>query len=575
MTEQVRVDFVSDSEAAIADIAKMEKRVEQLAKSFTAQNRESVKSAKLAKGSYAALEKELKDNVKQLKNLEVGSKAFDIQKKKVAGLQRQLASAKSEMKGGVATGSRFNQMAATGLEKVAGLAAGMLGLQQGISAIVGELEKAKQLNLAAAGQELSLEAALVDIGMNVGSGQIGAARAMIEKNAAELGTTQVGLANLLGTAISAGAKDLTEAMAVSKAGLELTVGNAGAADELVQTALDVTALSGSDNFRGALGQVAQTASQVRAVNPQDFFKAMGSALAVATADKANIRGITTERALELSATVSQILKDRTGANTAESLSKLITGLNTFVPVMSKTLKDKTKAELSKEEIAEFTQTTTVDERIAMLQSNEAMRRQFLNQTEQFKGKIALEEIVGGTKTATELSAKHRKGIMSLPDAEAEQQGLMTAMQNIAPFLRHQRLTDAAVQQMQTTSERAQRVGQVQVALDKVLSSVDLPGIDQLQRLGAQASFQMSQMMGEDPFEWADRYFQALDNVNVKTSRSPIVPGMHPEHVDLIRNEREKLKMLGQIARNSERQNTVVIPANNNPRPVAPAAAAAP
>ncbi len=103
---------------------------------------------------------------------------------------------------------------------------------------------------------------------------------MVVQNAPDLGTTQEGLADLMATAMSGGAKNLAEAMDVSAATLKSTAGDAGKAKALLEGSLDITALSGSNNFQGAIGQMIQLQAQSPGSDMRVFATNVASGLAL-------------------------------------------------------------------------------------------------------------------------------------------------------------------------------------------------------------------------------------------------------------------------------------------------------
>jgi len=568
---QIRVDLdTGGPESAIADVAKLQQRVEQLAKSFTAQNKEANKGAKAARGSYAALEKELRDNIKALKQMEVGSKAFDIQRAKVNKLERSLASAKGQMKAGTTAAQGLRSAASGAVSQIVGIAAGVAGVQAAITAVVGELEKAKNLELKASRQELTLEAALADIGLNVGGDQISAAREMIESNAQGLGTTQEGLANLLGVAISAGAKDLTEAMEVSSAALQMNAGDAGAAATFVGSALDIASLSESDNFEGALGQVAQVQSQVRSVNAAEFFQNIGPALAAATADRTNVEGVTTERALEISSVFSQVLKDFTGANTATAVRQFVTRLDSFTPELTRTLKDGTAANLTADQIKKFKAAGTVDERVDLFRGNEALRRQFLDQQKEGIGKGAISEFIEGTDRALKTEAKAAAAITSLDDGVQSFTGLVAGVEAATGLLRADRTSAANIEALQTNTTGAQSQGAVRKLLNDTLGAVNLPGIDSLQIGLANKQLDIANAEGKDPVAEVREFLNAVADGGLEGFSTGSLSERDAEFI------RTQVEVLNKIEAHLASRTKVKIEAPpQGPRPIRPAAAAAP
>ena len=221
--EIITVEWISTAQQMLATIQKVDAKLERQEKLMQKLGDTSKKGADAAAGSFNKLEAELKENEAALKKLQIGTRAFAEQKTKVDALRKSLNGAKAEISGiGETTGGVLQQ----GIGKVAALAAGMLSFQAIVSAVVAELEKAKQLRLDAAATTRTFEQALADIGQNIGGAAIPQVKQMILENAPKLGTTNEGLSDLLGVAISAGAKDLDEAMSLVAATLKLPVGDA-------------------------------------------------------------------------------------------------------------------------------------------------------------------------------------------------------------------------------------------------------------------------------------------------------------------------------------------------------------
>lgn len=498
---KIQIDLVSDASQAQRDVAKLEARVDQLAKASKDMGKESVKATKAVSGSIEKLEKDYRDAQKELKRLEVGSAEFEKQKKKVEGLNKELKAAKSGISGVSQEGRRLSTVSSGVKNQVVGIAAGFVGISAAISAISGEFEKIKQNQLAAAAQTRTFEQALADIAFNVGGENLDNARVLIEENAQKLGTTQEGLANLLGVAISAGADDLDEALSVVTEGLKATAGDAAKATELVQSALDIASLSNSKNFGGALGQVSQTQAVVRAVNPAEFFANVGPALAAATSDRQNIDAISTERTLELTSVVSQILKDRTGANTATAVRQFITRLDSFVPELQATLKDGSQATLQQGDIDRFQATRSVDDRIALFRENEALRRQFLDEQKEGIGKSAIANVIGGDGRALQLEAKAAQQITSIDAATGSFDALLEAVKDNTTVLQAGRRIDAGVESLQTTGA-AGAEGQAIEKFEKVFENLDLAGIDYFQDIAAAARLNRTRIAGGNVAEEA-------------------------------------------------------------------------
>jgi len=352
----------------------------------------------------------------------------------------------------------------------------MLSFQAIVSAVVAELEKAKQLKLDAAATTRTFEQALADIGQNIGGGAIPQAKQMILENAPKLGTTNEGLADLLGVAISAGAKDLQEAMSLVSATLKLTVGDAQKARALVGGTLDVASLGGSQNFEGALGQLLQTQSQVRSTNLAEFSANIGPGLAAATADLSQQKGVSTERGLEMASVISQIIKDQTGSNTATTMRMMFTRMGAFVPEKEKKLDDGEVTKVSRQQIAAFQSLETFDERLKMMQDVPAIGKQFLETQRESIGKTAIAEIIGKSARAVAFEEKAKQNISSIDAAQGFFSDLDKALKGETAQLGAERKAQANIAAAEVTGNRDLE-GTVIKIVDDAIAKVNLSGLD--------------------------------------------------------------------------------------------------
>lgn len=529
---------------------KMNQTLDRLNAKFDAQEKNIQRLANTSKkGSAEAatgfnkLEKEFNDNVKALKKLELGSKAFTAQKRKVDALRASLQKAKASM-GGV--GGTISSSLGAGVAKMAALGAGMLGFQAIVSVVVGELEKINKMKLEASAQTKTFEQALADVGLNIGPEAIPEARETILREAPKLGVSQEGLANLIGVAVSAGAKDLEQAMQLSAAALKVTAGSAERAQAFVGGTLDVASLGQSTNFEGALGQLLQVGSQVRATDPAAFADAIGPGLAAATANGQNQEGMTTERALEIAATISQIIKDPTGSNTATAMRQFVVRMDSFAPKLKKTLKDGTKTEVTTDQINEFKSAKTFDERLALLQGNENLGRQFLELQKEGIGKTAVREIVGKSDRAVAFEAKAAEAITSIEGAVPRFQQQVSAVGVAAPHLlaanRAQAARDAA--KVRGGDDTA---GAVLEIVQEGMKAVNLSGVDE-GFFGTQGKIltdiQGKELLGEkDPFKTGIAALEEAKETRKLFGLIPIGGEVSAEHKALLQTQIDEIKAL--------------------------------
>lgn len=473
---KIEVEYITTVAGALQAIEKLNKRLDDQENKLQKIGTTSKKSADLAAGSFNKLEQELKEATAALRTMTMGTKQFDEQKKKVDELAKSFGKVKQGMKEVNAEGGKTSGVATEVLSKVGGMVAGFVSMSKLAEAISYELDKAKNIQLQQAATSRTIEQALADLGQNVGAEQLPVARKMIADRAPELGVTQEGLANLIGVGISAGAKDLTEAMDLAAAALKLTVGDSQRALALVGGTLDVASLGGSTNFEGALGQLLQTQSQVRSTNLPEFAANIGPGLAAATADGRNQKGVSTERALEMASVISQIIKDPTGSNTATTMRYLFTRMNAFVPELEKVLDDGGVAKVSKQEIGTFSQLKTFDERLKMMQDVPAIGQQFLETQRESIGKTAISEIIAKSDRAVAFEQKAAGIIQSIDEAQGAFTGLVSAVGKETPVLQAARRGEAAVQSADRTGPGALE-GQARELFDKAIGQVNLSGFD--------------------------------------------------------------------------------------------------
>lgn len=491
--ERIEVEWIATAQQMVATLNKMDARFEKQEATLKKLADTSKKTAEGAAGSFNKLEAELKQNEAALNKLQVGTKEFGEQKKKVDALRASLQQAKTQLN---ASAGGISTLFSAGIGKLAQLAAGMAAFQQVVSMVVDELEKTKSLRLDAAASRRTFEEALADIGQNIGGGQVANARQMILTQAPQLGTTNEGLANLLGVAISAGAKDLKDAMSLSAAALKLTVGNADKAQALVGGTLDVASLGGSTNYRGALGQLLQTQSQVRSTNLSEFSANIGPGLAAATADLSHQKGVSTERALEMSSVISQIIKDQTGSNTATTMRMLFTRMGSFVPEASKKLDDGGTARVTQEQIKAFNSLTTFDERLKMMQDVPAIGKQFLETQRESIGKTAISEIISRSARAVAFEDKAKAAIESIDKAQSFFENLSGVIDSETAVLTAERRSQSNLTKAQVESIRSVE-GQALKIFEDTIPKVNLSGLDKDTATSLRNSIRLGDLRGAD------------------------------------------------------------------------------
>lgn len=558
--EKIEVEWIATANKMMQTLDRMDQRFDKQDQALKKLAQTSDKTANSAAGSFNKLEQELKENEAALRRIEIGSKAFDEQRKKVDALRKSFQNVKGEI-GSI--GQASSGMLSAGIAKIGALAAGMASFQAVVTAVVAELDKVRQLKLDAAATTRTFEQSLADVGQNIGADAVPQAREMILENAPRLGTTNEGLANLIGVAISAGAKDITQAMELSAATLKLTVGDADKAQALVSGALDVASLSGSDNFEGALGQLLQVQSQVRSTNLSEFTRNIGSGLAAATAGGANVQGVSTERGFELASVISQIIKDATGSETSTSLRQLIARLDAFSPLQEKTLKDKTVSTVSTESIEKLRQARTVDDRMAVIQGDEGLQRQFLDTIEESIGKVAIREIITQSDRAVGFEQKASQAILPIDDAQKFFTDLNETIGVGAPTLRAERVSQANIASAEITGGRA-IAGQVQKIVEDTISKVNLSGLDYDTSTMLMNNMRGGEAIGADPIAAGIDTLERAKQRRMGFGVIPIGGAVSEEDKALIQSQIEALKALEATIRAGQQ------PQPAAPRPAAPA-----
>ena len=473
MAEQIRAEHVIGNENAVKALERLVKGMDRLERSADRAAKTSSQGARIAEGSFESFNRELRESESRLKRLKVGSEQFRLQKQKVDELRRAVTRAKQQ----IGSMNDVTKKTSTGVIASAGrMATSFSGVHEAMRLVTSEFRKQEELAAKAAGQKKTFEQSLADVAFNLGGDSLEPAKQLIEANAGRLGVTREGLANLIGEAVSAGAKDVQEAFGVSEAALKLTAGDTTNASELVQASLDLASLSGSTNFRGAIGQVAQMQAFVRATDPSQFASNMGSAFAAGTSNRQNLAAVTTERVAEIGAVVSQVLKDREGSVTATKLEQAFAMLDKFQPEAQKELKDGTIGAVSKEVLQRFTSTRDFDEKLQLFRENEGLRKQFADTFREGKGKQGLVEFFAGTDRVLAMEARAREGITSIDEATLDYDKLAAAVGKQTRALLRGRQSDEFIKSVKTTGVEALR-GEALVEFNKAVKNVDLPGLD--------------------------------------------------------------------------------------------------
>lgn len=475
--EQITVEWIATAKQMLDTIQKVDARLEKQEKAMQKLADTSKKGAAEVAGSFNKLEQELKENEAALKRLVMGSKEFDLQRQKVDTLRVALSRMKGELTAGASAASTAS---AAAIGKIQQMAAGMIGLHQVVAAIVAELDKVQQMNLAAAGAQRTVEASIAAMALNVGAANVAPARAMIAENAPKLGVTQEGLANMLAGAMSAGAKDLTEAMDLAGKTLKLTAGDAAKAGPIMSGMLTLAATTGNRDFQSTLGQLSQFQKAGRGEDFAMSINNMSTAIAAANAKGERVAALGSERTLEMSAAISQLLQDPTMAVTGTTVRQMVQKMDAFVPKASATLDDGTKSKLDPAVITAFNGLDTIDKRIDAMRADPEIAKQFLSTIEQNQGKVAIREIVTGSDRAKAMMAEAEATVTGPQQAKVEYDALIAAISEQTLALRSQNRSAANVQGAATDAASLRGIeGQVTQIVQDTLDSVNMSGLDML------------------------------------------------------------------------------------------------
>ena len=488
--EIITVEWIATAQQMLTTIQKIDAKIERQEKLMQKLTDTSKKGATEVAGSFNKLEQELKENEAALKKLVIGSKEFDEQRKKVDALRNSLSGARGQL---TQLGASTNGVLTAGVAKVMQMAAGMIGLQQAVSAIVSELEKVKALNAAAALAQRTVESAVAEMAINIGAENVEPARKMIAENAPAMGVTQQGLAGLLAAGISGGAKDLNEALLLAGKTLKLTAGDAEKARPIMSGMLTLAATTGNREFESVLGQLSQFQQAGRGEDFAMSINNMSTAIAAANTKGERIDALGAERTLEVSAAISQLIQDPTMAVTGTTVRQLVSKLDAFVPEKRATLDDGTKSNLEQGAIDAFGTLGTFDQKLSALQQDPEMAKQFLSTIEQNQGKAAIRQLVTGSEAAKGFLATAEATITGPQEAKTEFIALVEAIHSQTLATRANNVAAANIQAAATDASTGRGVeGQVREIVDTTLASVNMSGIDMLRNMEAGVAMNAAQ-----------------------------------------------------------------------------------
>lgn len=502
--EIITVEWIATAQSMLTTIQKIDAKIERQEKLMQKLSDTSKKGADAAAGSFNKLEQELKQNEAALGNLQIGTKTFADQKKKVDELRASLNGAKQAM---ASNQSVLGSLGTTAIAKMAGLAAGMAGFKMVLEAAIAELERAQQVRLKASSTMQSVEGAIADMALNIGADNVAQARGMIEKNAPQLGVTQEGLASMLAAGISGGAKDLDEALKLSSATLKLTAGDAQKAIPIMSGMLTMASTTGNRDFESTLGQLSQFQEAARGEDLSVSINNMATAMAAANTKGERIDALGAERTLEMASVMSQLLQDKDMSITGTTMRQMFSKMDTFIPKTSATLDDGTKSKLSADQVAEFSKLGTMDDRVQAMRLNPEIAKQFLSTIEENQGKSAVRQLVTGTDKARELEVAAAAIVTSQVDAKADFDALVTVIAENTKNLQAANKSKAADQ---VTDAKTALEGSIIEAFNRAVDGMtNASGLDSFTLDDAKNALKVRMASGQDAATAATTTLQEL------------------------------------------------------------------
>jgi hypothetical protein len=496
--ERIEVEWIATANKMVQVLDRLEGKFDKQERQLEKLTTTSKKNAEAAAGSFNALEQELKQAEAALKGMAAGTDAFAAQKKKVDALRDSLKQAKSSIQG--AAGG-FGQTLSAGVGQIQNMVAGMFTLQAVVAAISSELEKVSQLRLEAAQQSRTFEDAARRMTLNVGAENAPRAQQMVLQQAPLLGVDPSGLADMIGAAISGGAKDVEEAMRLSSDVLKLTAGNVQDAMPILSGMLTIAGATGNRDFQAIMGQLSQFQAAGRGGDLAQTINNLSTSLAAVNTRGERIQALGSERTLELAATISQILQDERGAITGTTLRQLMQRMDMFVAKPETKLDDGTVSRLTKAQVEGFNQLGTLDDRIAAMRATPELAKQFLSTLEINEGTAAIRQIVTGDVNALQEEQKAAALIGGQAAGKQEFEQLTGQIADQTKLSRAQAKSEAVARVGQIQGGRSE-AGQVASTIAELFKTVNLPGIDMITSRAIEAQILAREQIGQSPAQAA-------------------------------------------------------------------------
>lgn len=566
--ERIEVEWIATGSRMIQVLDKIDARLEKQDAKLEKISKTSEKAAEAAAGSFNAMENELKQAEAALNKLTVGTAEFAAQKAKVDGLRQSLTQARMSLQ--QAPSGLTNALSA-GMSKLTSFAAGFVGLQQAITAIVNELDRAKQLRIGAAETTRTFEQSIAAMALNIGAANVPAAREMILQEAPRLGVTPEGLAQLLGAGISGGAKDLNEALMLSAKVLQLTAGDIQAAQPIMSGMLSLAGATGNRDFEAVIGQLSQFQAAARGEDLAVSINNLASSLAAANVPGERIAALGGERSLEIASTLSQVLQDPRMDKTGTAVRNLFLRMDAFVAKRETKLDDGTISRLTKEQVEGFNQLSTLDERLAAMRATPEIGRQFMSTIEINETRSAIRAFVLGGEAVQELEARSSALVTPLAQATVEFQNLTQVIAENTQLTKA--ANQAQAERAVSTIQEPQRgfEGQMLEIMDKALAEVDLSGLDVLRRAEIDTALAVGRSRGDNVAQTVIEALQAVQQqAGVRVGGRVVVPfggGVSAGDINKLASAIEAITRLEQQRLQAE-QNQPPVPVRVNVQPPA-------
>jgi hypothetical protein len=572
--ERIEVEWIATANKMVQVLDRLEGKFDKQERQLEKLTTTSKKNAEAAAGSFNALEQELKQAEAALKGMAAGTDAFAAQKRKVDALRDSLKQAKGSIQ--QAAGG-FGTKLSEGVGQIKNMVAGMFTLQAVVSAISSELEKVSQLRLQAAEQSRTFEDAVRRMTLNVGAENAPRAQQMVLQQAPLLGVDPSGLADMIGAAISGGAKDVEEAMRLSSDVLKLTAGNVQDAMPILSGMLTIAGATGNRDFQAIMGQLSQFQAAGRGGDLAQTINNLSTSLAAVNTRGERIQALGSERTLELAATISQILQDERGAITGTTLRQLMQRMDMFVAKPETKLDDGTVSRLTKAQVEGFNQLGTLDERIAAMRATPELARQFLSTLEINEGTAAIRQIVTGDVNALREEQKAAGLIGGQAAGKQEFNNLTGQIAEQTKLSRAQAKSEAVARVGQIQGGRSES-GQVAETVANLFETINLPGIDMLTGRAIQTEIMSREALGQSPAQAAIEALQAslLGGFGERQARSGgIAFEMSEQDKEQVRKQIEVLEALRAEFAAARQQPVRVQPQQMRPKEAPLPAATAP